>query len=146
MYRVTKLAVLWLTISFLCALLTESRPDSRGNERSWLESYRDKGKIFLRSETLDARELARKERASRDSTKQDSLHDFERSFEEKLFLVHLNDASDSRQRRAVESALGCQLKRYIPHNTFIVRMSSSKVISQGLLSYVRCTQLSFRRR
>ena len=118
------------TVSFL--LLTECTPDPKRKE--WLESFRDKRKIFLRSETLDTRELARQERARPDSSTQDSLRELERSLEERLFLVHLKDASDSNQRRAVEVALGCRLKRYIPHNTFIVRMSSRTVnlVSVGI--------------
>jgi hypothetical protein len=130
MYRVIKHALTLFIVSFL--LLTECRPDSKRKQWSWLESFRDKRKIFLRSETLDARELARKERVHPGSSTPDSLRDLERSLEDRLFLVHLNDASNSNQRRAVETALGCRLKRYIPHNTFIVRMSSRKVICRHM--------------
>lgn len=145
MYRVIRRVVMFFTCSFL--LLIECRPDSKRKQWSWLESFRDKRKIFLRSETLDARELAQKERAHPGSTTQDSLRDLERSLEDRLFLVHLNDANDSNQRRAVETALGCRLKRYIPHNTFIVRMSSRKVNLENcshMCAAAMCTWLSDR--
>ena len=148
MYRVITPVVMMFIFSFI--LLTEGRPDSKRKEWAWLESFRDKRKIFLHSETLDARELARQERAHPGSSTQESLRELERSLEDRLFLVHLNDASDSNQRRAVESALGCRLKRYIPHNTFIVRVSSRKVtscdLSANICAAAVCSELNNRSR
>lgn len=47
---------------------------------------------------------------------------------DRLVLIHLEDASNSTQRISVENTLGCNLRRYLPHNTFLVRVSSWQVM------------------
>ena len=92
--------------------------------------------IFLRGETLDASVLAANARAERSREAAYSTDTAEPKLEAdageaRLYLLHLADASNPEQRAAVHALLGgdarrASLRRYVPHNTFVVLASRAQ--------------------
>ena len=98
------------------------------NYASIASSIREERKILLHSIVLDANQLANREKMRRDLSSNLIVSESELELEDRLMLVHIRNANNGSKRKAVEEALGCKLRRYIPHNTFIVRLSPRQVL------------------
>ena len=120
-----------------CLSRTKYMPGSiPSNETSFftaavVSAVRERRKILLRADILDVHELARSKRWRREllsenvlTESSDNVHS---KSQDRLLLIHLQDANNVTQRQSVEKALQCSLRRYIPHHTFVVRLSLPQV-------------------
>lgn len=88
--------------------------------RANVNGSRDPRSILLRAETINVHTHMMQPERGETSTLRSSgggqVH-------ERTFMVHMDDAGDARQRRAVSEAAGQGLNRYVPHNTFLLDLS-----------------------
>jgi hypothetical protein len=96
---------------------------SGSNAERVAAGLRDPRSILLRAETINVHttQAMREEKTIRRRGSGGAQ-------DERTFLVHLEDAGNEQQRRAVSQAAGQALDRYIPHNTFLLDLSPAALL------------------
>jgi len=88
--------------------------------RASINRSRDPRSILLRAETINVHTHVAQPAWGGTSTLRSSG---DRKSDVRTFLVHMDDAGDALQQRAVREAAGQRLERYVPHNTFLLDLS-----------------------